>query len=246
MGNFADARLKIERANHHIVRMNARIDLLEQSNVATVETDAKFGNQVIKHDIADKGGIDCIALIAGDAFHNLKCSLDYAWVQTIKQLAPGALGKFAKFPVYPTCDALKAALRGNGIDQTSAHLFSVMVSEIQPYAAGNHAIWPIHRLNIRDKHRLLTPTILYSSVSGIETQDQAGEVIKNGSTYGTHENPPWYISMPVGWQVNKKGKVSISVSFEYGDSGDEIIFADTLHVYSQALLGVVERLEALI
>jgi len=246
VANFADAHLKIERANHHIARLNARIELLEQSDVATIEIDPKFGNQVIKHDIMDRKGIDILALIAGDASHNLKCALDYAWVETITQLAPKALGKFAKFPVYPTRDDLEAALRGNGIEKAPKDLFTVMLGEIQPYAAGNYAIWPIHRLDIRDKHRLLIPTILYTSVSGIETQDDAGEVSRNGFTAGTQQEPPWYIPMPLGVEVKNKGKVSITVSFDYGNMGHETIFADSLQMYAQPILAVVKILETLV
>jgi hypothetical protein len=246
MPTFQDARLKVERAEHHITRLTARIELLEQSDVGTIEIDPKFGNEVIKHDIVDRRGRDALALIAGDAFHNLKCALDYAWIETITKLTPSALGKFAKFPVYSTCDALEAALRGNGIDKAPRDLFKVIVGEIQPYAAGNHAIWPIHRLNIRDKHRLLIPTILYSSVSGIETQDETGAVSSDGFTSGTHQEPPWYIPMPIGIKVNKKGKASIAISFNYGNEGHETIFADTLRMYSNPILGIVERLEALV
>jgi hypothetical protein len=246
MGRFADARLKIDWAEHHIARLNTRIELLEQSDVGTIEIHPKFGNEVIKHDIVDRKGRDALALIAGDAFHNLKSALDYAWIETITKLAPSVLGKFAKFPVYPTRDALEAALRGNGIDRAPRDLFKVIVSEIQPYATGNHAIWPIHRLNIRDKHRLLIPTILYSSVSDIETQDETGEISPGGFTGGTHQEPPWYIPMPIGIKVNNKGKVSIAVSFDYGNEGHETIFADTLSMYSQPILGIVETLEALV
>jgi hypothetical protein len=243
---FADAYLKIERANHHIALLNTRLELLEQSDVATVEIDPKFGNEVIKHDIVDRKGKNALALIAGDAFHNLKCALDYAWIEIITKLAPSALGKFAKFPVYPTCVELEAALRGNGIDKAPRDLFSVIVSEIKPYAAGDHAIWPIHRLNIRDKHRLLIPTILYSSISDIETQDEAGNVSPGGFTYGTHQEPPWYIPMPVGIKVNNKGKASISVSFSYGNEEHAVIFADSLSMYSQPILRIVKRLENLV
>jgi len=246
MATFQDARLKIDRAEHHIARLNTEIELLEQSDVATVEINPEFGNEVIKHDIVDRESKDSLALIAGDAFHNLKCALDYAWIETITRLAPGALGKFAKFPVYPTCNALEAALRGNGIDKAPRDLFNVVVTEIQPYAAGNYAIWPIHRLNIRDKHRLLIPTILYSSVSGIETQDNTGKVSPGGFTFGTHQEPPWYIPMPIGIKVNNKGKSSITISFNYGNEGHETIFADTLGMYSQPILGIVKRLEALV
>lgn len=243
---FKQARAKIKRANHHIAQLDTQIELLEQSDVGTVEINPEFGNEVIKHDIPDRNLVSQIALIAGDAVHNLRCALDYAWVETIAKLAPYALGKFTKFPVYPTCDALEAALCGNGIDQATNNLFEVMLTKIKPYAGGDDAVWPIHRMDIRDKHRLLIPVIIYSSISGIETQDSTGEVSPNGFTAGTHQEPPWYISMPPGIHVKNKGKVSLSILFEYGNAGDETMFADMLQFYSQCLLKTVETLEAVV
>ena len=211
-----------------------------------ITEDLKFGNEVIKYDLSDRASIRVIALIAGDAFHNLKCALDYAWVETITRLAPIALLNFAKFPVYSTKDLLEAPLRGHGIEKSSPALFRLMLDEIKPYETGDYAIWPIHRLDIRDKHRLLIPTVLYTSISGIETQGEAGDIRRDGFTLGTHQNPPWYVPMRVGVKVNNKGKVSIAVSFDYGDKGDEAVFADSLNMYSQRILGVVKALEALV
>ncbi len=245
MGNFSGARLKIEWANHHIARLTSRIKLFHESCTSSVEINPELGNEVIKHDIPCGDARRDIALIAGDAFHNLKCALDYAWIETITKLAPNALGKFAKFPVYPTYDDLEAALRGNGIDRASDELFRVMLSDIEPYAGGNVAVWSVHRLNIRDKHRLLIPVFFYSSIRGIETEDETG-ISKNGFTFGTHQEPPWYVPMPAGTHVKKNGKLSFSVMFKYGKAEDEAAHAEEIPVYSRLFLNVVETLEAFV
>jgi hypothetical protein len=246
MAYFKDARAKIERANHHIARLENRIDLLHKSVVSTVEINPDGGNEVIKYDILEREGITKIALIMGDAVHNLKCALDYAWIETITKLAPHALKKFGKFPAYPTKDDLESALRGHGIDESIAmNLLGILLSEIKPYARGDHAIWPIHRLDIRDKHRLLIPLILYSSVSGIETEEN-GIISPGGFTHGTRQEPPWYIPMRFGTHVKNKGEISFTISFEYGDAFDESVFANTLKLYSQPILGIVETLETLV
>jgi hypothetical protein len=86
---------------------------------------------------------------------------------------------------------------------------------------------------------------LYASVSGIETEEN-GIISPGGFTHGTLQEPPWYINMRPGVHVKKKGKVSFSVSFQYGEAADESVFADTLHVYSEPILGVVKVLEALV
>src|ERR1700687_4611364 len=93
-----DSRLKIKRADEHIADLDARIGALPNSDIATVEINPEGGNEVIKHDIADSVAVDDIAVIAGDAVHNLKCALDYAWLETTSRLVPSAVSKFATFP----------------------------------------------------------------------------------------------------------------------------------------------------
>ena len=246
MSIFRQSRAKLDWANKHIAALERRIELLRHSDVATVEINPDGGNEVIKHDITDGEGIREIALLAGDVVHNLKCVLDYAWLETISVLAPSAKSKFAKFPVYPTQAELKAALCGNKIDEAAPALLDVMLRDVKPYTEGDFAIWPIHRLDIRDKHRLLIPVIFYSSISGIEIQDERGDIHTNGFTMGTEQRPPWYIPMPKGAHVTNTGKVSLNLMFEYGPGGYDSRTMDPFPVYSTFILQVVEKLEALV
>lgn len=242
-----DAHLKIERAKGHIVQMDARIQLLKRSDVATVEINPEFGNEVIKHDITDRQAFQDVALIAGDAVHNLRCALDYSWIEVMTQIAPKAIGRFAKFPVYSTREELEAALREKEIHKAAPRLFNMMLTKIRPYARGDYAIWPIHRLDIRDKHRLLIPVILYSSISGIETEDKTG-ITTPGFTMGSDQEPPWYIHMHLGHHVKRTGEVSVNIKFEYGyrHVWEEHIYADELLACSQHIARVVEMLETFV
>jgi hypothetical protein len=83
---FEDARLKLKRADKHLTDLQARIAALPDFDVATVEINPEGGNEVIKHDIQDRTALSDLALIAGDAVHNLKCALDYTWLETITRI----------------------------------------------------------------------------------------------------------------------------------------------------------------
>jgi len=75
--NFHSARLKIDRAKHHIADVESVITALPNSYTATVEINPKGGNEVLKHDLRDRDKIiNDIALTLGDAVHNLHCALD--------------------------------------------------------------------------------------------------------------------------------------------------------------------------
>ena len=243
---FKSARLKLDRADKHISDLDARVRALPDSDVATVEINPDGGNQVIKHDIVDTTAATDIALIAGDAIHNLKCALDHAWLETITKLVPSAVSKFAKFPIYPSRDDLEAALRGQKIDIANPDLFRLIVDDIKAYDGGNLATWPIHRLDIRDKHRLLLPVIYYSSISGIETENERGELSTGGYTLATTQEPPYYIPIPLGWRVKNKGKVSIRVMFKYGTPGHVFRIAESFSLYSRFVVEIVQILETFV
>src|SRR4051812_1772133 len=107
---FKEARLKIKRANTHIADVKERISSLPDSYVASIEKHPTGGYEVIKHDLSDPECLTDIAIMVGDAVHNLKCALDYAWHQTMIRFAPAAISRFSKFPVYETVDKLETAL----------------------------------------------------------------------------------------------------------------------------------------
>lgn len=243
MNQFHQSRLKIERANQHIADIERLLTDLPNSYVSSVEVDPDARYKSIKHDVINKRFMSDAALMIGDAVHNLKCALDYAWIKTVERVAPLALGKFAKFPVYATREALEAALRGRKIDVASPALFSLMLDEIHPYDGGNFAIWPIYVLDKRDKHRLLIPIIQYSSISGVEVEDEAG-VLHRGDTWGTTKAPPYYIDFKYELNIKNKGKLTLNITFDNTLIEYAPRVEGTLSIYSRFILQIVETLES--
>lgn len=240
-----DARLKIQRSEKHIADINSRIAALLEAQVATVEVDPKTGEQILKHDFLDKAALTDIALMLGDALHNLKCALDYTWMRTLERRLPSLAGsKFAKFPVRESLDELKAALEGRNIQVLAPDLFALLLNDVRPYSGGNFAVWPLHNLNIRDKHHLLIPAFAYASIEGIELKDQAGTVHPVG-TWGTFEQPPYCLRFERRLNVKKKGKISAQILFSHAGKGakDRSIHPDELRVYARCVLEIVKAFE---
>lgn len=241
---FQDARLKIERANKHIADIEARIGLLKESEVSTIEIDPNTRCESLKYDFADTKAFSDIALILGDVIHNLKCALDYTWLRTIEIVVPVAVGKFAKFPVYETLDELKTALKGRKIDILASTLFDFMVNEVQPCMGGNPAIWPIHKLDIRDKHRLLIPILSSGTVVNVKVQDEAGEIWSGRGSSQAFQRPPYVITFEAGYRVNDKGKFSADIIVEDVDIPDSVLLVpSTLKRYSGLVSRIVECFE---
>jgi len=246
MPYFESSRLKIKWANQHILDVQRLVSALPDLYEATVEINPVAGNPVIKHDLRDRTErMNKLALLIGDAVHNLKCALDYAWIETLSLRAPSLLTDFSKFPIYPDGDSLKGALVGREIDTTFGALYKLLISEIQPYSGANDAIYALHYLNIRDKHKLLTPIVEFAAIEGIELENERGEVEKIG-TWASSQKPPYYVPIETGWHIKNKGHVVVEILFEEGTPLYDLEIIDTLQLYSRSTLQVIECLETIL
>ena len=242
---FSDARSKIERANHHIKDIEACIAALHETNTAVIETDPDSGCETLKHDFTDTSALKEIALILGDAVHNLKCALDYTWLQTIEKLIPANVDDRAKFPVRKTIVEMKGYLTSCKVDVVCPTLFNLMIGKIQPWDAGNIAIWPIHSFDNRDKHRLLIPVLTQGHIDGIEVQDEHGETWP-GFGIGDFQLPPYVITFTRGLHVKKKGMLKTCIGVDDEKSGCFMHVPETLVEYSGIIYRVVELFENLL
>lgn len=237
------SRLKIDRADKHISDIKRCLVRLEDSETSVIEVNPTTGSERLKHDFSDRAALTDIALTLGDAIHNLKCALDYAWLQTIARVVPSAVGKFAKFPVYRHADQLKSALEGREIHLSAPRLFGLVMTDINPCEGGNPAIWSVHKLDIRDKHRLLIPVFTNLSIVGIDVEDENGERFPGGNTWATTKEPPYCIDLAPGLHFKNKGVLSYEVIFEDVESGYLMHVPGTILHYSKIILRVVETFE---
>ncbi|HME33760.1 MAG TPA: hypothetical protein VKF84_00885 [Candidatus Sulfotelmatobacter sp.] len=240
---FHSARSKIDRAKQHIAEVESIISALPNNSVATIEINPDGGNEVLKHDLRDRDKIiSNLALVLGDAIHNLHCALDHAWLSVLTELCPASINNQTKFPIFPVRDKVEAALRGVKIDSAAPALFDLVLRQVKPYEGGNESLWSIHSLDIDDKHRLLLPIIEYASIHGIEVEDEQGKVVKGG-TWGTSEKPPYYIPIQLGWHLKEKGTVAFSVLFDEGPMFQFADIRDMLWAFTIQVVNVIQALE---
>jgi hypothetical protein len=239
------ARLKIERADHHIADLEGRVDRLKEKLIVSAHINPDSGLEYIKCDFAGveyRNAFDRLPVIVGDAVHNLKCALDYVWLETIQQIIPSGDWERTKFPVYPTRDLLEHALRKLQIDTATPRFFDFIVRDIKPYDGGDFAIRPVHIVDTGDKHRLLIPVINYSSIGDIYVE-QNGEIHK-GFTFATTDPPPLYVGpFQRGIHIKDPGSAAFAVMFKEGNTGNETRTVDTLRVYSHFISHIVKLFE---
>ena len=76
---FANAHLKIERADKHIADIEQRLRISSDRYGPSLHIDMKTGEQFLAYYLRDRELRRDIALIVGDAIHNLRCALDIVW-----------------------------------------------------------------------------------------------------------------------------------------------------------------------
>jgi hypothetical protein len=133
---YKDARLKAEWSKKHVSKVCAAIDALEDACTATVEHRPN-GGQTLKHEIPNlRESLDLLSLMVGDALHNARTALDFAWYRTIERCIPDKLSDWTKFPIRETRDGVEGALRGIEIDKRCPALFDCVMFKVQPYGGG--------------------------------------------------------------------------------------------------------------
>ena len=240
---FSAARLKIDRAEKHISDLDGAIQRLQEGYTCVIEQEPELRGNMIKYEIVDQLNRSIeIALIAGDAIHNLKAALDFSWVGALSRIGLQS-NKYTKFPVAETIDELKSMLGSRKIASVSPALYALVLDEIQPYTAGRFFVHDLHRLDIADKHKLIIPIVSYGGVSGIAVQDESTGEIRRGDTYGFPINGGFHVDFDNSQSIKDTGKLSVSVMFGKGDGADGFPVIDMLRVISAQMKMIVRQLE---
>jgi len=160
---FEGARLKVERADHHIRDLQTQFAAFVDSNPYTlaVGNDAESGKTILRLNFR-KPILPQWALMIGDAIHNLHTALDHMTWELIGRDG-GTQDRHIKFP---TGDS-QASFEGlcNGMKTPSQSVKDMLKAlEVFPEGKGN-TLHALHHLDIADKHAILMPVVRAAKVS---------------------------------------------------------------------------------
>lgn len=189
---FGQARLKHEWANHHINQFHAAWQRFLKTNFCELimeeNSDGCFVRAVSKGEIPAE-----IPLTIGDAVHNLKCALDH----TISELL-GWRNTRLTFPMEETREKLVATFSAEGaepcpqcgkggkkgrnalIEIAVPGIGEFIADKICPYEEAGGFLWPLNRLDNRDKHRLLIPVVVPQTIRNVFITDDRDNTIEIG------------------------------------------------------------------
>jgi hypothetical protein len=213
---FANAILKTERAKKHIADIDKRLRTSSDTYGPSLYMDGNTGEKFLHYRITDTELRSDIALIIGDAVHNLKCALDIVWCGSVRALHPEANSRWLKFPIYRTRQELESALTKSRKIPSGSPLFDLVVNRVKCYEGGDADILALHALDIDDKHHLLIPMLTVTGVKGVEVEHEDGKVTR-------HEImlvPPnsYRTIVPLESKIKNHGEVRFEIPFREGTS----------------------------
>jgi hypothetical protein len=206
---FADARLKLERCETLVVDLDSTFKAFfgERTDLMTVslepDSDGVIGLKVTATGQLPRN----VATVVGDALHNLRSSLDVA-VCGLVELAGVTPTRNAYFPIHSTREAVKEALARKDLLSLGAEVQRVILDSIRPYLGGADALYALHDLNKKDKHRHLLPVITVSRVDGIALRDDQFSIVEELTVYPGPTGVAHVISLPGKMEIRSKGRPS--------------------------------------
>lgn len=173
---FDGARLKIERANHHIGDVER-----QWTTFRTIRT-----HQVVKESSADLTVHTFsmqfvnefprnIALCIGDAIHNLRTALDHMTWETIGREG-GTQDRHLKFPFGENRISFEAFCKGM---KTRLPETRTVFKSLEAFPGGKgHFLYALNCLDNVDKHSVLTPLLQVSNIKSLTLRNRDGSIRK--------------------------------------------------------------------
>jgi hypothetical protein len=238
---FGHAQLKVERAKKHIADVQERINRSSDAYPPTRKVDGKTGEEFLYYALTDRTFKTDIAMLAGDAIHNLRCALDFAWCGTIEKLSPTALTQWTHFPIPDSRQKLIGDLTKTGKISQSSPVFDFMVERVKSYEGGDADICAINTLDLNDKHVLLIPVINFVKIDGVEFEDEGGRILH--SLIATKRNIGYRINIPTGSHVKNYGQATIQVVFPHETITEGLEVVPTLNRFYGKTREIVRKLQ---
>ena len=198
--DFTEVWMKVERAKHHFRDLQARYEGFEEDNPydAIPYDEPDTGDLVHKAKIPEPPPLWWSTII-GDCVHNLRSSLDLLVCEMVRA-EDKPVTRHIEFPIFKCAEDFESGYRGKvkGVQQAAVDL----IKEAKPYKGADNPFWPLHKLDIEDKHKLLVPIgMVHHSITTTFALDVALDeffAANPGTTEATMEDvvtPPAGITM---------------------------------------------------
>jgi hypothetical protein len=144
---------KYDWAKKHFDNFEASLEVFKKTSPCGVrrEQDPQSG-EIVFYALSVPSIPPELLLIAGDAIHNLRSTLDHlAW--KLVEANGSTPTEATSLPIFDTPEKYKTgvARKVKGMGQRAIE----KIDRLNPYKGGNNELWTLHKLDIVDKHRLI-------------------------------------------------------------------------------------------
>ena len=160
---FENAKLKSEWAKHHIRELETQFRAFIERNPYRVGAghNANTGKTAIRLIFHEKLPTS-VALIIGDAVHNMRTALDHMTWELIG-LDGGTQDRYLKFPTGDNRVNFESSCQGI---KTPTQAIRDLLKSLEAFPSGKgDVLYRLHLLDNSDKHTVLTPVIRAAKVS---------------------------------------------------------------------------------
>ena len=159
------ALLKVDRAAERVVELNTLLNETRPFRYfVKTDLDTRKRSTFAKENHA---AIDRAALIIGDAAHNLRSALDYAYGEIVAPFTNSPREQRAiQFPFSQTKDRLEEAVKNRLAHKVGQRFFDTIMALLPHHEeGGNRLLAMVDEIDIPDKHTGLAPVADYRSIS---------------------------------------------------------------------------------
>lgn len=249
---FDSARLKVERAKKHIGDLQAAFESFIQSHPHEFITENDPQTGILTVEVRFREPVPpTLALILGDAIHNLRTALDHAMWELIG-IDGGTPDRQTAFPFSKNRKDYEAACKGIKTPCADTKRF-FMTLQACPSGAGEK-LYALSLLDNAEKHKMLTPIIGAANIGHLEIIDPNGQVYATFSncafSMGADGRARMIATGPgfSGFTVRFDQAADLSVDMFFGkvEFFEWLPLAETLMELVDALDNTIEQLTALV
>lgn len=243
MIDFREPRLKVKRANQHITDLNREILAYSRKEPyrVIVDRDSEPGQQLLR--VVQRFPMPAEwPLILGDAVHNLRSALDIMACDVMRYHGYGVSS--VHFPFAERAEDLETEILRRTVHRARPEVVNLFY-QLKPYKGGDRLLRAIHDLDVRDKHKLITPVVHMPGVTGVQVLRPDGSHLLHsakGAKFLIDSEEKVLLRAPLGFKFQYDRKATIEIRFGEGPFSPHPIIP-TLHQMSQLASQVILKFE---
>jgi hypothetical protein len=239
---FGSAALKVHWAKQHVLNMEKSLRGMHERapNTLFVKNQSQSDQVEVTFDFGPLLEImRTLQMMAGDAVHNLRSSLDHLAYNIVRAYCEPP--NYRYFPIDSELNSLISQSSFRKIEEVAPDIAALIVNEIKPYGAGNPFL-AVNHLDRADKHRLLlthavrAQTTIYMAKDDDDVPDQAA------GSFILVANPtriPAVGSKAAAHNENHR-RMAFDICFDAGLPFEHEPVIPALHHLTQAVAGAVQ------